>query len=162
MVRLAFGLADLYYVYALWTVRGALVASDGSIRPLVWNGLLFGVFLVSYVVNIGFSRSWKNWPAVGSAVLLVTAAGVNYLWSGTLEGQVSATVAQLWLLYVFGHLGLAFIVSALISTPGCEMRAFHHLYSLATGRPTKEHYCPVGPLHPIDQWETGRRRKVAP
>lgn len=40
-----------------------------------------------------------------------------------------------------------------IGTPGCEMRAFHDLYSRLTGVPTKEHYCPVGFLHPIDQWE---------
>ena len=38
-------------------------------------------------------------------------------------------------------------------TPGCEMRAFHDLFSRLTGIQTKEHYCPVGPLHPIDQWE---------
>ena len=61
LVRLAFGVSCLYYVYGLWTVREALVAGNGSIRPLVWNGLFFGLFLVSYVVNIGFSRSWKKW-----------------------------------------------------------------------------------------------------
>lgn len=31
------------------------------------------------------------------------------------------------------------------------MRAFHNLYSGATGKPTKEHYCPVGPLNSIDR-----------
>jgi hypothetical protein len=53
---------------------------------------------------------------------------------------------------------MAFIIATLIGTPGCEMRAFHDLYSRLTGIPTKEHYCPVGPLHPIDQWEAGRSR----
>ncbi len=40
--------------------------------------------------------------------------------------------------------------------PGLEMSALHDLYSRLTGIPTKEHYCPVGPLHPIVQWEARR------
>ena len=59
------------------------------------------------------------------------------------------------LIAVSGELmnGDGHIIASLIGTPGCEMRAFHNLYSRITGIPTKEHYCPVGPLHPIDQWE---------
>jgi len=53
----------------------------------------------------------------------------------------------------------AFLLSGLIGSPGCEMRAFHHLYSKVTGKPTKEHYCPIGPLHAIDQWEAKRMQK---
>jgi hypothetical protein len=59
---------------------------------------------------------------------------------------------------LFLHLGIAYVLAAVIGTPGCEMRAFHDLYSRVTGIPTKEHYCPVGPLHPIDQWEARRIR----
>ena len=157
LTRLAFGVLCCSYVYGLWTGRGLLVSGDGSIRPLLWNGILPGLFLVSYVVNIGFSRSWKRRPAFASVALLLGAASVNYLSSGAVEGHLSAMVLHSWLLYVFGHLGLAFLLSAIIGTPGCEMRAFHHLYSLMTGRPTKEHHCPVGPLRPIDQWEAARR-----
>jgi len=158
LVRLAFGLLCIYYIYSLWTVRGFLPAADGSLQPLLWNGVVLGLILVSYVVNIGFSRPWKKRPALTSVGLLLGAAGMNYLSSGTLEGPITAMVLSIWLLYVFGHLGLAFLLSAVIGTPGCEMRAFHHVYSQLTGTPTKEHYCPVGPLHPIDQWETARRQ----
>ena len=157
LARLAFGVLCCSYVYGLWTARGSLVSGDGSIRPLLWNGILAGLFLVSYVVNIGFSRSWKNRPALASVALLLGVASVNYLSSGAVGGHLSAMVLHSWLLYVFGHLGLAFLLSALIGTPGCEMRALHHLYSLMTGRPTKEHHCPVGSLRPIDQWEAARR-----
>jgi hypothetical protein len=62
-----------------------------------------------------------------------------------------------WELYLFSHLGLAFVLAALIGTPGCEMRAFHNLYTQVSGKPTKEHYCPIGPLGPIDRWESQRR-----
>jgi hypothetical protein len=38
-----------------------------------------------------------------------------------------------WELYLFSHLGLAFVLAALIGTPGCEMRAFHNLYTQVSG-----------------------------
>jgi len=156
LVRLAFGALCLHYVYGLATVQDSILSSDGSIRPLLWNGIIPGLLLVSYVVNIGFSRAWKKWPAVISAVALGTVALVGYVASGSLETVVLARSIWSWELYVFGHLGTAFLIAALIGTPGCEMRAFHDLYSRLTGVSTKEHYCPVGPLHPIDQWEARR------
>ena len=55
-----------------------------------------------------------------------------------------------------GNLGVSFVLSASLGTPGCEMRSFHHLFSLMTGKPAAEHHCPVGPLSAIDKWETSR------
>ena len=80
------------------------------------------------------------------------------MFDGNVEGQITAVILHLWLLYIFCHLGLTFILSAIIGSPGCEMRTFYHLYTIITGKPTKEHYSPVGPLHPIDQWEAARRK----
>ncbi len=59
LLRLGLGALCLYYVFRLANVWGALLTTEGHIRPLLWNGILPGLFLVSYVVNIGFSRSWK-------------------------------------------------------------------------------------------------------
>lgn len=134
----------------------ALVGSDGHILSLVWNGILPGLFLISYVINIGYSRSWGKKPAIVSAVILVAVALNGYLSSGSVESEMLARVLWIWELYLFAHLGLSFILAAAMGTPGCEMRAFHDLYSRITGNPTKEHYCPIGPLHPIDQWEARR------
>ena len=155
-VRLAFGILCLWHVYGLMQVSGNLMGTDGSIRPFIWNGVIIGLFLVSYIVNIGFSRAWKKWPAVVSAAALAIIAGIGYAMSGIIETNLLARSIWIWELYIFSHLGLAFIISGVILTPGCEMRAFHDLYSRLTGVPTKEHYCPVGPLHPIDQWEARR------
>lgn len=157
LVRLSFAALCLYYVYGLVTVSGSLLTSDGSVRPLLWNGIVPGLFLVSYVVNIGFSRAWKKWPAVVSSLALGTVALIGYLETGSVETAAVARSIWVWELYVFGHLGTAFLIAAIIGTPGCEMRAIHDLYSRITGTPTKEHYCPVGPLHPIDLWEARRR-----
>jgi hypothetical protein len=156
LARLLFGALCLYYVYALVAVSGSMLSSEGSIRPLLWNGIIPGLFLVSYVINIGFSRAWKKWPAVVSAVSLGAIALAGHLTTESAETAALARSIWSWELYVFGHLGTAFLFAAIIGTPGCEMRAFHDLYSQLTGVPTKEHYCPVGPLHPIDQWEVGR------
>lgn len=156
IVRLVFGLFCLSYVNGLIQVSGSLLGSDGQVRPLVWNGILPGLFLISYVINIGYSRAWKKWPAMTSAGVFALAAGYGYFAEGTIETDLFAHVIWGWEFYLFSHLGIAFIVAAVIATPGCEMRALHDLYSRISGIATKEHYCPVGPLHPIDQWEARR------
>ena len=153
-VRLAFGLLCLWYVVSLIQLTGNLLDGDRHIRPIIWNGIIIGLFLISYVVNIGFSRAWKKWPAIFSACIFLLIAGMGYITQGSLETSLLAHVIWGWELYLFSHLGLAFIISSVIGSAGCEMRAFHDLYSRITGIPTKEHYCPVGPLHSIDQRET--------
>lgn len=153
LARLAFGAACLWYVIQLANISSSLIASDGHIRQMVWNGVAVGLFLVSYVVNIGFSRAWRKWPAVTSAVGFVMFGVIGYFVEGAIETQLLARFVWLWELYVFSHLGVAFVLAASIGTPGCEMRAFHDLFSRLSGIPTKEHYCPVGPLNPIDRWE---------
>ncbi len=127
LVRLAYGLLCFWFVSYLIQISPNLIDASGHVRQGIWNGIFPGLFLISYVVNIGYSRAWKKWPAIVSA-------GV--------------------------FLGIAYVLAAVIGTPGCEMRAFHDLYTRVTGIPTKEHYCPVGPLHPIDQWEARRAQKV--
>lgn len=155
IVRLAFGILCLWYVHGLLHVSGDFINANGSIRPVVWNGIFPGLFLISYVVNIGYSRAWKKYPAMISAAVLAAMAGVGYLAAGTIETNLLARPLWVWEFYLFSHLGLAFVVAGVIGTPGCEMRAFHHLYSRLTGVPTREHHCPVGPLRSIDRWEAG-------
>ena len=137
LVRLGLGFLCLWYVYDLIQVSDDLTRADGGIRPVVRNGILFGLFLISYVVNIGYSRAWKKWPALVSAVALGGIAAVGYVTAGTVETVLLARSIWLWELYVFAHLGLAFVIAGVIGTPGCEMRAFHDLYSRLTGVPTK-------------------------
>ena len=158
IVRLGFGALCLWQVNSLIQVSGYLIGADGHINSVTWNGMLVGLFLVSYVVNIGFSRAWKKWPAIVSAGVLLAIGGFGYLTAGAVESYILARSVWLWEFYLFTHLGTAFVLSAVIGTPGCEMRAFHDLFSRITGVATKEHYCPVGPLHPIDQWEARRRQ----
>ena len=159
IARLAYGLICVWYVFGLIGVSSHLMTADGHIRPLVWNGVIVGLFLASYIINIGFSRPWKKWPAIVSGGIFLAIGGIGYLTKGIIETDFLARAVWGWEVYLFSHLGGAFLISSLIGTPGCEMRAFHDAFSRLTGIPTKEHYCPVGPLHPIDQWEA--RRSIA-
>ncbi len=156
VVRLAFGSLCLWYAVSLLQVTGNFFGSDGHIKPLIWNGIIIGLFLVSYVVNIGFSKPWKKWPAAISAGAFLLIAAAGFLMQGNVETWLLAWAIWGWELYVFSHLGFAFIIAGVIASAGCEMRSFHALYSRLTGIPTKEHYCPIGPLHSIDQWEARR------
>jgi hypothetical protein len=153
LLRLAFGLSCVWFVSELIGVRNDLIDSQDHIRALIWNGMLPGLLLISYVVNIGFSRSWKKWPALVSAATLLAIAALGYLLEGSFEPSILARTLWTWELYLFGHLGASFLLAALIGTPGCEMRAMHDLYSRISGTPTQEHYCPVGPLNSVDRWE---------
>lgn len=153
LMRFGLALICVWYVGRLLEVSGSVTTSDGNVREIIWNGILVGLFLISYVVNIGFSRAWKKWPAIVSAGTFVMIAGYSYLTVGPIESPLLALAIWSWEVYLFSHLGAAFLVAGAIGTPGCEMRAFHDLYSRLTGVPTKEHYCPVGPLNPIDRWE---------
>lgn len=148
LTRLAFGVLCLWFVAELLKVRSTLIDSQGDVREIIWNGILPGLFLISYIINIGFSRAWKKWPALVSIAVFLTLAALG--------SELLARSIWVWELYLFGHLGVSFLLAALIGTPGCEMRALHDLYSRISGVPTKEHYCPVGPLTPIDKWEARR------
>ena len=156
LVRLAYGLLGAWFVIGLLDVTDDLLSRNSHIRSFMGFGLVFGLFLISYVINIGFFQGWKKWPAFISGVVFVGIGAFGYLTQGTIETELLARAVWTWELYLFCHLGAAYIIASLIGTPGCEMRAFHELYSQLTGIPTKEHYCPVGPLHPIDQWEAKR------
>ena len=159
IVRLAFGILCLWHIAGLIQVTGNLLDSDGHIKQVIWNGLPIGLFLVSYVVNIGFTRAWKKWPLFISAGVFLLIGMGGLLIQDSFESNLLAQVIWGWELYVFSHLGLAFVVSSIIGSAGCEMRAFHELYSRTTGIPTKEHYCPIGPLHSIDMWESRNNQR---
>lgn len=142
------------FVYEIWDDR--VMLTEGNFEPygLIWNAMILGLLLVSYVINIGYSRSWKKWPALVSAVALGSLALYDYATTGDWTGAAFGTGFFVWTMYIYTHLGVCFLIAAIVGTPGCEMRAFHDLWSRLTGVSTKEHICPIGPLTPIDRWES--------
>ncbi len=105
LVRLGFGAACLYYSYHLIAVFPDHLMDGENIRSLLWNEILGGLFLISYVINIGYSRAWKKWPALVSILLLGGAAVYSQMTTGSFESPFIATVLWFWLFYIFTHLG---------------------------------------------------------
>lgn len=125
-------------------------------NPLVLGFALFALSLVPYVVNIGFGVTWGMWPRRIAVIILATTFVIGYLYFGELVNDWAWTGVRVFMLYVYTHLGLSFMLSAVIATPGCEMRSIPHLIGLITGRPVNEHHCP-GVIGKIDRWESQRR-----
>ncbi len=93
-----------------------------------------------------------------SILALVMAGAFDYFSTGNFLGLIAGGLVYLMLIYLYVHLGLSYVIASIIATPGCEMRAFPHLWSLITKKPTKEHSCPVGLLSTIDRWERDRKK----
>lgn len=153
LVRLCLG---VFCLYALWTVvRYAGHTSASPVSSLDDRLLLVlaPLCIFNYVVNIGFSKNWGVRPVLASPALLATFAIVAWFVSGSLDSLILGIPLNLWLVYSYGHLGLSFVLAALIATPGCEMRAMPQLWGRVTGTPSREHLCPVSFLGKIDAWE---------
>ena len=126
---------------------------------LFWvvNFLIF-FLLFPYVVNIGFGVNWKRKPQL---IFIITVVGLGLFTLfqyGSLWSPALGWLLLIWLTYVAGHLGISLILASILATPGCEMRSIPHLWTILSGRETKEHYCP-GSLDKLDKWEARIREK---
>ena len=112
---------------------------------------------IGYSVD-GFASSSLVGDVLGAVGLdrgdLISAglAALSYFQGQSINSYALNLFTIIWVIYIFTHLGVSFLISAVISTPGCEMRSLPHLWSIITGHKTYEHVCP-GPLHKIDLWE---------
>ena len=162
-VRLFIGIWIVHLFYQLLVF--GLLAFPNSRLLISWQipsnlslWIAVGIFfwLFPYVVNIGFSQNWRHWPQWILLGVVIIFAGISFGLNGHFWSPALGWIVLIWLLYVTGHLGFAFLLSAILATPGCEMRSFHHLWTIITGRKTHEHCCP-GFLDKIDKWEARQR-----
>jgi hypothetical protein len=156
LVRLALGVGCLYVFgeilyYAEWTTTQPFSSLDNRFLLFLAPACVF-----NYVVNIGFTRNWAQWPLIFSLVALAIAAGTAYAVSGSFDSPVFGVPLNLWLAYFYVHLGVSFVLSALIATPGCEMRAIPEFIGRVSGRASEEHHCPAGFITQLDEWEQRR------
>ncbi len=157
-VRLLLGVGCLCFAWVVLIEGRPLVALTLPTHWGWWAGILIGFFVFPYVVGLGFGRHWGRWPQLVVALTVVGTALLSFVLYERLWGPPLGWFVRVWLLYVFGHLGLSFVLASIIGTPGCEMRAVPHLWMLVTGRETKEHCCP-GLVDRIDGWERGKTGK---
>jgi hypothetical protein len=150
-VRLALGALCLWLMWQL--------AADSAVpdlrNPSFWFLAILALLLAPYVVNIGFGVKWGAWPRILSAIVVISSAVVSYFVVNDPLGAPLWGTLTIWMIYVYGHLGISFVLSSVLATPGCEMRSIPHLLGLMFGRDPREHYCP-GFIDNIDRWEHSR------
>ena len=157
LFRLFLGLLSLAFIVYLDSIRSIYFNNMVYYNWGVLIGLIYGFSLLPYIVNIGFSINSGKRLRFVAILALVLASAFDYFSTGNFLGLITRGLVYLMLIYLYGHLGLSHVLASIIATPGCEMRAFPHLWSLITKKPTKEHCCPVGPLSRIDRWEKDRK-----
>jgi hypothetical protein len=141
LVRLSMGLACFYALYVLVLHIQSIIQTPVSVLPNIAILVSAAIFIINYVINIGFGKSWGRWPSyfsLGAALLLAVMAWLAF---GTPDHPL---------------FGAALCLSAIIATPGCEMRAIPHLFGKIYGRAVAEHHCPASFITKIDVWESKR------
>ena len=156
LVRMSLGFACFYPLYVLVLHIQSIIQTPISVLPSIAVLVFAAIIFINYVINIGFGKSWGRWPSnfsIGAALLLAVMAWLAF---GTADHPLFGTALWAWLVYFFAHLGVSFILSAIIATPGCEMRAIPHLFGKISGRAVAEHHCPASFITRIDAWESNR------
>lgn len=157
LVRLALGVVIAKFIYD-WLI---IIDSSDYTQPFILLWIAFSVALVPYVVNIGFGVNFGAKPRYVLLGAWAVAALMGLMAEGILRSETLWRVIEVSQVYIYGHLGLSFLLSAILSTPGCEMRAIPHLLGKVSGIGSREHYCP-GFIDNVDRWERNRQPGKTP
>ncbi len=153
LLRLALGVLIAKFIIDWLTI----IDSSDFLNPFIILWIAFSISLVPYVVNIGFGFNSGAKPRYVLMGFWVVAAIAGFVIEGVLRSEILWAVIEITQIYIYGHLGISFLLSAILSTPGCEMRAISHLLGKISGKGSQEHYCP-GFIDKVDRWERNRSR----
>jgi len=139
-VRLVLGVACIHFIYLLIQHGDQVIYSLES-NPMTWIAVTAAFVLINHVVNIGFGKKWGRMPQT----LFVWASVGLIIFSLYSEGQILGAPFRYflfgYLFYFYLHLGVSLLLSSL-----------PHLYTIITGKETREHFCP-GFIGDVDKWE---------
>ncbi len=158
LVRLGLGVMCLLGLWNVIVNLEAFITVPFTVVMLPYFAFLIAMcfWIINYVFNIGFSKSWGRRPAyVSLAGFIILALGGFFL-HGEFNSPVFGVPLFAWLAYFYGHLGASFVLASALATPGCEMRAIPELVGMLTGRAAAEHHCPASFISRLDEWEHRR------
>ncbi len=160
LVRAGLGLGCLAVVRSV--VEGWAALTGAVLPPGIglWIIVALGLYAFPYVVSLGFTRRSSRLPRWAALALGIGWAALNLALTGAVWSAGLGWAIAVWAAYTFGHLGVSFLLAALLATPGCEMRAIAHLLARLRSGNALEHACP-GLLDPLDRWELGRSSRIA-
>jgi hypothetical protein len=153
LARLGLGGACMYALYVLLLHHQSIIQRPVSVIPNIAVIVFAAIFIINYVVNIGFGKSFGRWPSYLSLAAGGALAGLGWLLFDTPDHPLLGVGLWFWLVYFYAHLGISFLLAAIIATPGCEMRSIPELVGRITGRAALEHHCPASFITKIDAWE---------
>jgi len=130
LFRLFLGMGCLSFIVYLVYNRSIFFNDTVQYNWEVWIGLIYGIILLPYIVNIGFSINSGKRLQLTAILALVMASAFDYFSTGNFLGLITGVLVYLMLIYLYVHLGLSYVIASIIATPGCEMRAIPHLWSL--------------------------------
>ena len=116
LVRLSFGLVLLHLIWPLSRYRLGDTLDMAAVMP--WVGLLFGLWVLPEVVNLGLVRRWGQAPRLLATALLALVALVDLAMIRDPFGPAFGFSYVIFMGYVYIHLGLSFVVAALVAAPG--------------------------------------------
>lgn len=160
LLRLLLGAACLWGVYS-GVVDGPSTVVPNLPHPLNLIPFVLALWLAPAVLDIGWGVDWKRCTQLTVVVIAAVLSVVGRISLGSWWTPLLGWFVLGFTIYVLAHLGISFVLAAVLGTPGCEMRALPHLWTLATGQQTQEHYCP-GFLDAVDRWERFRREPGSP
>lgn len=115
---------------------------DGFAQPTKSLGYLVGVALFSsWVLNELTQREWGQRPTLVLLAGLAATMAVGAL-QGDAFGPPYGIYLWLWVLGFSLLLAPAHLLAALLRTPGCEMRAYAHLWTRLRGGDPEAVACP--------------------
>lgn len=159
LLRLTLGLLCLFGLFELIEVAAYFIERPIELLPNLILLILAPLCVFNYVVNIGFSKNWNSRPLMFVLALFLLTAAVGFLLTGDPESTALGLAISIWLGYFYGHLGISFVLAAVLATPGCEMRAIPELMGKLAKSEAKEHHCPSSIISGIDRWEHDRRKE---
>ncbi len=83
-----------------------------------WFGVAVSFYFLDYVFAIGFYRSWGRWSQVVLLLLALVAVAFDLVQYGSFWGPPLAVLLYLLTEFVLGVIGLSFLLSAILATPG--------------------------------------------
>jgi len=162
IARITLGAFQLFFVVTLAIYFWYYVSSEIPVGGYAL-AYLFGVLLafapLNFVVNIGFNVSWGRRPQIVFLLIALAATAIDLVAFGSLWAPPLAFVVFAMTIYVHTHLGISHVLSAILATPGCEMRAIPHLAARVLGRNVEAEACPVL-WDSLDRWEDGRNHET--
>ncbi len=83
-----------------------------------WFGVAVSFYFLDTVFAIGFCRSWGRWSQVVLLLLALVAVAFDLVQYGSFWGLPLAVLLYLLTGFVLGVIGLSFLLSAILATPG--------------------------------------------